>query len=84
MAAEDIVPITQGNLRAFMYENYAKGQEDERKRIIAYLKAKGVIRDAFFFEGLVARAEYLGDDEQFVWHSIDLPTDLGATEKVVN
>ena len=84
MAAEDIVPITQGNLRAFMYENYAKGIEDERARILAYLKAKGVIRDAMFFEGLVAKAEYLDDDKQFLWHSIDLPLDLGASEQAVN
>lgn len=39
---DDIVPITEGKLRAFMYESYAKGQEDatrsERDRLKSRVK----------------------------------------------
>lgn len=54
------------------------GAKEERERIIAYLKEKGVLRNAMFFPGLVAKAEYLGEDKVFVWHSVDLPLDLGG------
>lgn len=35
---EDIVPISKGQLRAFMYENYAKGKNDAAEAIIAAVK----------------------------------------------
>lgn len=54
------------------------GAKEERERIIAYLKDKGVLRDAMFYPGLVGKAEFIGDDKMFYWHTIDLPLDLGA------
>jgi hypothetical protein len=54
------------------------GAIEERERIIAYLKKKGVIREAMFFPGLVAKAEYVGKDQEMLWESVDLPLDLGA------
>jgi hypothetical protein len=79
MAAEDIVPITQGNLRAFMYENYAKGQEDERKRIIRYLISKGILRKSMLGDSLVGRMT--DEPPENVWPVLDLPADLGASEQ---
>ena len=78
MAAEDIVPITQGNLRAFMYENYAKGQADERERIIKYLTAKGILRESLFGDSLVARMCDSPASED-AWPILDLPADLNAS-----
>ena len=78
MAAEDIVPITHGNLRAFMYENYAKGISDERARIISYLTEKGILRESMFGDSLVARMADSPESED-VWPILDLPADLGAS-----
>ena len=36
---EDIVPISKGQLRAFMYENYAKGKNDAAEAVIAAVKS---------------------------------------------
>jgi hypothetical protein len=56
------------------------GAKEERQRIIAFLKAKGVLRDSMFFPGLVAQAEFLNPDREYEWRTIDLPVDLGAKE----
>ena len=37
MSASDIVPISQGQLKAFMYENFGKGRQAERERILGLL-----------------------------------------------
>jgi len=37
VAATDIVPITRGVLKAFMYENFAKGRQSEQERILGLL-----------------------------------------------
>ena len=37
MSASDIVPISQGQLKAFMYENFGKGRQAERERILSLL-----------------------------------------------
>ena len=37
MGASDIVPISQGQLKAFMYENFGKGRQAERERILGLL-----------------------------------------------
>ena len=50
------------------------GAKEERKRIIAYLMEKDVLREAMFYPGLVA---YLTDGSQ----AIDLPLTLGATDE---
>ena len=55
-------------------------RENERDRIITYLKDKGVLRDAMFYPGLVAHAEFLDSDNFVQWKAIDLPVDLGASE----
>jgi hypothetical protein len=39
VAASDIVPISQGQLRAFMYENFGKGRQTEQARILGLLDA---------------------------------------------
>lgn len=83
MAAADIVPITQGNLRAFMYENYAKGQADERARIIKYLTHMGILRQSLFGDSLVARMCDTPESEQ-VWPILDLPADLNASNQEVS
>lgn len=57
---------------------YEQGVKDERERIIAYLKEKGVVRDAMFYAGLVAKGEYLNDDNRYVWRVLDLPLTLGG------
>ena len=59
-------------------KTYEDGVKDERKRIIAYLKEKGVVRDAMFYPGLVAKGEYLDDDNRYVWRVLDLPLTLGG------
>jgi len=41
VSVEDIVPITKGQLRAFMYENYAKGKEDVANAAIKAIKDRG-------------------------------------------
>jgi hypothetical protein len=79
MTADKIVPITQGNLRAFMYENYAKGKADERARIIEYLIRQGIIRQSMFGDSLVARMCDTPESED-VWPILDLPADLGASQ----
>jgi hypothetical protein len=61
-------------------KSYEDGVQDERARIIAYLKEKGVLRDAMFYPGLVARAEYINDNNTYEWESIDLPLNLGGQE----
>lgn len=38
MSAADEVTITKGKLRAFMFENYVKGRQDEQDRIIKLLE----------------------------------------------
>lgn len=40
MSFETEVPISVGQLRAFMYENYAKGKEDLANEFIAAVKDK--------------------------------------------
>lgn len=37
MGASDIVPISQGQLKAFMYENFGKGRQAEKERILGLL-----------------------------------------------
>ena len=37
VAATDIVPISQGQLKAFMYENFGKGRQAEQERILGLL-----------------------------------------------
>ena len=37
VAATDIVPISQGQLKAFMYENFGKGRQAEQERILRLL-----------------------------------------------
>jgi hypothetical protein len=34
VGASDIVPISQGQLKAFMYENFSKGKQSEQERIV--------------------------------------------------
>jgi hypothetical protein len=61
-------------------KTYEDGVKDERARIIAYLKEKGVVRDAMFYPGLVAKSEYLNNNNTYEWESIDLPLTLGGEE----
>ena len=57
------------------------GAIEERERIIAYLKEKGVIRDSMFFPGLVGSAEFMNSNFEYQWRTIDLPLDLGAAQQ---
>jgi hypothetical protein len=57
------------------------GAEEERQRILAYLKEKGVLRNNLFDSGLVAVAEWLTADKAVAWRAIDLPFDLGSESK---
>jgi hypothetical protein len=49
---------------------------EERRRLIAYLKEKKVLRDSMFAGFLVARM--VESPEDGTWPILDLPEDLGA------
>lgn len=49
---------------------------NEAERIIAYLLEQGVLREAMFYDGYVAKAEYLDDTKTWQWTTIDLPANL--------
>jgi hypothetical protein len=57
------------------------GAREERERIIAFLKARGVLRNNLFDSGLVAVAEWAAPDKVMEWRAIDLPFDLGSSSE---
>ena len=63
MSASDIVPISQGQLKAFMYENFGKGRQAEQERIIKLLEDGLSDYPDAFIQHLVSLIKISGDQE---------------------